>query len=203
MDFFLISLISLVLFSSTFMVISKSPVNSVCFLILVFFFSSILFLLLNVDFIGFIFLMVYVGAVAVLFLFVIMMLYLKKIEIDQSSYLTIGIFLLVVMIFQFFLFLIYNNPFVYISFDNIYLSLNLYDYTLSNLLDESNRFLFVKRLGVLIFNENFIFLILVSFNLLVSMVGAILLTNEKQGYLKFRQKYQEARSNFLYFSDIL
>jgi NADH:ubiquinone oxidoreductase subunit 6 (subunit J) len=202
MEFISIILLSLILFAATLMVVSKSPVNSVCFLILVFFLSAILFILLNVDFIGFIFLMVYVGAVAVLFLFVIMMLYLKKIEVDQSSYLTLGLFILGILFSQFVLFLLHHNIDPFYIPQSITLATNSYEYEVYNLLDESNRFLFVKRLGVLIFNENYAFLILIAFNLLVSMFGAILLTNQKQGYYKYRQKYQEARNATIYYSDI-
>jgi len=202
MEFISIILLSLILFSATLMILSKSPVNSVCFLILVFFFSAILFILLNVDFIGFIFLMVYVGAVAVLFLFVIMMLYLRRIDVDQSSYLTLGLFMLIVLFSQFILFLLYHSIDLFYLPSSINLSLNEYSFNLYNLLDESNRFLFVKRLGILIFNESYSFLILISFNLLVSMFGAIMLTNHRQGFMKYRQKFQESRSNYVYFSDL-
>lgn len=61
--------------ASAFMVISaRNPVHSVLFLILTFFNAAGLFLLLGAEFLAMILLVVYVGAVAVLFLFVVMML---------------------------------------------------------------------------------------------------------------------------------
>ena len=55
-------------------VLSKSPVHSVFFLILAFFNAAGLFVLTGAEFLAMILILVYVGAVAVLFLFVIMML---------------------------------------------------------------------------------------------------------------------------------
>lgn len=146
--------------------------------------------------------MVYVGAVAVLFLFVIMMLYLKKIEVDQSSYITLGLFILCILFSQFILFIVYHNSDMFYIPQSLNLSQNTYEFETANLLDEANRFLVVKRLGILIFNENFALLVLIAFNLLVSMFGAVLLTNRKQGFNKYRQQQQEARSSTIYYSDL-
>jgi len=64
-----------VLVLSALMVISaRNPVHSVLFLILGFFNAAGLFILLGAEFIAMILVIVYVGAVAVLFLFVVMML---------------------------------------------------------------------------------------------------------------------------------
>ncbi len=68
-------LFSTVLLSAAMMVIiSKNPVHSVLWLIVCFFNASGLFILLGAEFLAMILLIVYVGAVAVLFLFVVMML---------------------------------------------------------------------------------------------------------------------------------
>ena len=64
-----------VLLASAAMVVSaRNPVHSVLFLILAFFNASALFVLAGAEFLALILLIVYVGAVAVLFLFVVMML---------------------------------------------------------------------------------------------------------------------------------
>jgi NADH-quinone oxidoreductase subunit J len=78
---------------SGFMVISaRNPVHSVLFLILAFFNSAALFLLLGAEFVAMILVIVYVGAVAVLFLFVVMMLDIDFVELRQGflKYLPIG-----------------------------------------------------------------------------------------------------------------
>ncbi len=59
---------------SVMVIVSRNPVHSVLFLILVFVNAAGLFVLLGAEFLAMILIVVYVGAVAVLFLFVIMML---------------------------------------------------------------------------------------------------------------------------------
>ena len=68
-------LFSTVLLTAAIMVIiSKNPVHSVLWLIVCFFNASGLFVLLGAEFLAMTLMIVYVGAVAVLFLFVVMML---------------------------------------------------------------------------------------------------------------------------------
>lgn len=84
MDFLFYNFSIFGLVSGFMVVMSKNPVHSVFFLILVFCFSSCLLLLLTVDFLAIIFIVVYVGAIAVLFLFVVMMLNIKLAELRES-----------------------------------------------------------------------------------------------------------------------
>jgi len=75
------------------MVISaKNPVHSVLYLIVAFFNAAGLFVLMGAEFIAMILVIVYVGAVAVLFLFVVMMLDINFSELRQGflQYLPIG-----------------------------------------------------------------------------------------------------------------
>jgi NADH-quinone oxidoreductase subunit J len=68
-------LFSVVLLASAVMVIfSRNPVHSVLWLIVCFFNAAGLFILLGAEFLAMLLVIVYVGAVAVLFLFVVMML---------------------------------------------------------------------------------------------------------------------------------
>jgi NADH-quinone oxidoreductase subunit J len=60
--------------SAIMVIVSRNPVHSVLFLILVFANAAGLFVLMGAEFIAMILIVVYVGAVAVLFLFVVMML---------------------------------------------------------------------------------------------------------------------------------
>jgi NADH-quinone oxidoreductase subunit J len=98
-------LFSAVMLASGVMVISsRNPVHSVLFLILAFFNAAGLFILLGAEFLAMILVVVYVGAVAVLFLFVVMMLDIDFAELRQGmiNYLpvgaTIGLILLVELI---------------------------------------------------------------------------------------------------------
>jgi NADH-quinone oxidoreductase subunit J len=68
-------LFSAILLGAAVMVVSgRNPVHSVLFLILAFINAAILFLLAGAEFLAMILVIVYVGAVAVLFMFVVMML---------------------------------------------------------------------------------------------------------------------------------
>ncbi len=64
----------LLLAAAVMVITAKNPVHSVLFLIVAFFNAAGLFILLGAEFLAMILLIVYVGAVAVLFLFVVMML---------------------------------------------------------------------------------------------------------------------------------
>ena len=70
--FYLFSAILLV--SAVMVVSSRNPVYSVLFLILAFINAAILFLMTGAEFLAMVLVIVYVGAVAVLFMFVVMML---------------------------------------------------------------------------------------------------------------------------------
>ena len=75
------------------MVISaRNPVHSVLFLILAFFNSAGLFVLLGAEFLAMVLVVVYVGAVAVLFLFVVMMLDVDLVRMQEGflQYLPVG-----------------------------------------------------------------------------------------------------------------
>lgn len=63
--------------SAIMMIISKSPVHSILWLILVFFAISGHYLLLNAQFLAIVNLIVYAGAIMVLFLFVVMLMNLN------------------------------------------------------------------------------------------------------------------------------
>jgi NADH-quinone oxidoreductase subunit J len=79
--------------ASAFMVIaSRNPVHSVLFLILAFVNASGLFILMGAEFLAMILVVVYVGAVAVLFLFVVMMLDVDFAQLRQGvlQYLPFG-----------------------------------------------------------------------------------------------------------------
>ena len=70
--FYFFSVIAI--FSALMVITSRNTINSVFFLILDFISVGCLFIMIGAEFLGMILLIVYVGAVAVLFLFVVMML---------------------------------------------------------------------------------------------------------------------------------
>lgn len=70
----------IIIISSMGVLLSKNPIHSVFFLIVVFLHISFLLLLLHVEFLAFLIFIVYLGAIAVLFLFVIMMFNIHILE---------------------------------------------------------------------------------------------------------------------------
>ena len=74
--FFALSAFAII--SAIMVLISKNPIHSVLWLILVFFSISGHYILLNAQFLAIVNIIVYAGAIMVLFLFVIMLMNVKK-----------------------------------------------------------------------------------------------------------------------------
>lgn len=95
---------ALALFSALMVLVSKNPVHSVLWLIVVFFAISGHYILLNAQFLAIVNLIVYAGAIMVLFLFVIMLMNLNNDTEPQRNFLlklagvVAGCLLLAVMI---------------------------------------------------------------------------------------------------------
>ena len=84
--FYLFAVISIV--SALFVVVAKSPINSVIALIVCFLSIAGHYILLNAQFLAVVHIIVYTGAIMVLFLFVIMLLNLNKSTEPQKSFIT-------------------------------------------------------------------------------------------------------------------
>ena len=92
-ELFVFYLLAAVTVASGVMVVSaRNPVHSVLFLILAFFNSAGLFVLIGAEFLAMILVVVYVGAVAVLFMFVVMMLDINFLRLQEGfmRYLPVG-----------------------------------------------------------------------------------------------------------------
>jgi NADH-quinone oxidoreductase subunit J len=176
--FYFFSLITV--FSAVMLTISKSTVNSVFFLILVFVSVSILFIFIGAEFLGMIMLIVYVGAVAVLFLFVVMMLNISS-QITKENKrkgfvnnIPIGLVFGIIIFLEIIIALggwKYKSDFV--SLSNLNLNLN---YTNTH------------ALGNVLYTDYIHLFQISGIILLVAMIGAIVLTFSKKENVK-RQKY--------------
>ena len=164
--------------------VSRNTVHSVFFLILDFVSISCLFIMGGAEFLGMIMLIVYVGAVAVLFLFVVMMLNVaqqenewfqsKKNNAQSSSHIPIG-FLISVIIFFELVIVIGGWKLTPDIEKGMGLSLNL---SISN----------THTIGSVLYTDYIHLFQISGMILLVSMVGAIVLTYRKRVGLK-RQSY--------------
>jgi NADH-quinone oxidoreductase subunit J len=179
--------------SSILMIMSVNPINAVLFLIGAFISTAMIFLLWNVEFIALIFIIIYVGAIAVLFLFIVMMINIKRIEKDNTTYLTIGVFILFIFGFQLLL-LIYNSIF---ENSNFYIQIDYYFFEKINNLDETVRMNVLRDLGIILFAIRPVLLLLSGLILLVAMVVSIYLTNLKRGFSMKKQFNQLSRNYYI------
>ena len=92
----------LLILSALMVITARNPVHSVLFLILAFFNAAGLFLLLGAEFLAMLLVIVYVGAVAVLFLFVVMMLDINFLHLREgmSRYWPVGALVGVVLLVE-------------------------------------------------------------------------------------------------------
>lgn len=185
----------ILLFSAISMVLCINPIHSVLFFIMIFFCASVIFTLLHADFIGLVFLMVYVGAIAVLFIFVVMMLDIKRMERDNTTYLLIGGFISILFSVQL-LYIFFSTYTVHSPINMLFCNTLMYDYLTNN--DEFITKHLVILLGIYIFSDHYIVLIFSGITLLVSLIGSVYLTNTKTGYSVRRQYNQIIRKPFLY-----
>jgi NADH-quinone oxidoreductase subunit J len=175
------------------MIMSINPINAVLFLIGAFISAAMIFLMWNVEFIALIFIIIYVGAIAVLFLFIVMMINVKRIEKDNTTYLTIGAFILLIFGFQLLL-LVFHPAFENNSF---YFQSDYYFFNQINNLDETARINVLRDLGVILFLIRPFLLILSGLILLVAMIASIYLTNQKRGFSMKKQFNQLSRTHHI------
>jgi len=158
-----------------FIILSKNPIHSILFLVLVFISTTILLIFLGVEFIAMLFLVIYIGAIIVLFLFVIMMLNIKIIEFNERFilYLPIGFSLGIIFILELF-YLININFSIFkiineIFFNNYFYVYNDYYYSIVKINN-------IENLSTILYTKFFYFFFLSGIILLIAMLGSIVLT---------------------------
>jgi len=179
--------------SAVFVITAKSPIISILFLIAVFINIAGYLILLGVNFIALAYIMVYIGAIAILFLFVVMMLNIRLVELTQvGSEYSKNIPLAIIIAFAL-NYLILSNANTS-KFDNIYLITDIFD-KLNNWflgINTSENFIFtgfntiytnifvnyeqIQAVGAIMYSTYALYLVLVSFILLLAMLGPIIIT---------------------------
>ena len=177
--FYLFAFIAIV--AAIMLTVSKNTVHSVFFLILDFISVGCLFIMVGAEFLGMILLIVYVGAVAVLFLFVVMMLNVAQQKQSwfvgqKSTHIPSGLIVSVLILLEL---LVVVGGWKYK--ENIMSSSNLViDTSITN----------THSIGSVMYTDYILYFQLSGVILLLSMVGAIILTYRKrenvktQSYLK-------------------
>ena len=175
-------------FSSLLVIFVKNPVHSILFLVVVFFNATTLLLLYDIEFLALIFLIVYVGAISVLFLFVIMMLNIRIIELSEDffKYLPILGFISLVFLFQSFaLYKPYNSNSQNLKF------LFFEDWSL-----DANYLTQTQILAKIIYVDYVSLFWLAGLILLISMIGAIVLTLNSTTSLKRQHIYKQMSRDY-------
>ena len=176
--FYFFSIIAI--FSAIMVVASKNTVYSVFYLILDFISISCLFIMIGAEFLGMIMLIVYVGAVAVLFLFVVMMLNVSGTKDKQFkrkisySHISFGSLISLIIFLEL---IIVVGGWKYKS--------NIVE-TSSIRIDKD--FTNTHAIGNIIYTDYIHLFQLAGLILLVSMIGAIVLTYRKREGIK-KQSY--------------
>jgi len=92
-----------VLFGIT-VIVNKSPIGSLLFLIGLFASISVYLILSGLTFIGFSYLIVYIGAVSILFLFILMLINIRTSELQSNNVNSIPLALFITILFNYALF---------------------------------------------------------------------------------------------------
>ena len=185
--FYFFSIIAI--FSSLMVITSRNTVNSVFFLILDFISVGCLFIMVGAEFLGMIILIVYVGAVAVLFLFVVMMLNVAEQKQSwfigkKSTHIPTGLIVSVLIFLE--LLVVVGG---WKQKDNLMNSSTLEISNISN----------THQLGLVMYTDYILYFQIAGVILLLSMIGAILLTfRERSGVKKqnyFKQISRDSESS--------
>jgi len=191
---------SLSLVSAVLVVSARNPMHSILFLVLVFCNSAGLLLLLETEFLAMIFLVVYVGAIAVLFLFVVMMLNIRVTELKESFLRYIPIGGLVLIIFFIEILSVINGDLVpFFSTTTLNLDSQIIllqkDLNLTLWSNNINPITNIEAIGELLYTYYFYCFLMASLILLVSMIGAILLTMRKQFNVRRQDVFDQVFNN--------
>ena len=171
--FYLFSIITVG--SALMVIVSKNTVHAVFFLILDFISVGCLFIMIGAEFLGMIMLIVYVGAVAVLFLFVVMMLNVAEQKQSwfrglKSTHIPVGLIVSIIILSEV---LVVIGGWKYkanfISTDAIVIDSNF-----------SN----THQLGSVLYTDYIYLFQIAGIILLLSMIGAIVLTYRKRDGVK-------------------
>ena len=164
---------------------SRSTINSVFFLILDFISVSCLFIMVGAEFLGMILLIVYVGAVAVLFLFVVMMLNVAEQKQSwfigqKTTHLPTGLIVSLLILLEL---LVVVGGWKYKE--------DLMSSSTLVLSEVSN----THQLGLVMYTDYILFFQIAGIILLLSMIGAILLTFRERTGVKKQSYFRQISRN--------
>lgn len=194
---FILDIFSIMAFlTGIYVILTKNPIVSVLFLILLFGGISSYLNIIGLNFIGLSYIIVYIGAVSILFLFILMLINIRTSELQSNTSNSFPLTIFIGIIFSNFLFPMipydiamlsnfYNNYFS----DDIYgIDVSINDNNLNNLYNNVLYFMtsviwdgsvkdlnHITAIGNIMYTNYSVWLILASFILLLAMVGSIVI----------------------------
>ena len=171
MNLLIFYIFSTILISSAIgVVLARNAVYSVLFLILAFFCAAGIFILQGAEFLAMLLVIVYVGAVAILFLFVIMMLNIEYQNIKKNIIKILPFIIIFAAVFIIEIYLVMNSAENYVVLQD--------NFTTPSDITNSH------AIGQVLYTDFFIHFQIAGMILLVSMIGAVVLTYHKRNQLK-------------------
>jgi len=155
-----------------FIIITKNPIISVLYLILLFSSISCYLILIGVNFIGISYLLVYVGAVSILFLFILMLINIRVSELinDTNNNTPLAILTIIIFFVPFNLLLPDKSGLNNVNEGTIlYTTSNNWDSNMTDTID-------IISIGNIMYTSYSIWLLITSIILLLAMVGSIVIT---------------------------
>ena len=179
-NFFFFFFSSIALTSAIFVIYSINTIYSVFFLILVFVNITGILLILKIEFISIMLIIIYVGAITVLFLFIVMMLDINlKFKLKNFGY--IPIIFLISTLFCIETFLMFSKIFTsYYNNIEFWYKLkknNLWIYRIDNITN-------IETIGQVLYTFYFFFFFFSGIILLISLIGAVILTKKENVFIK-------------------
>ena len=173
--FFFYFFSTIAIFSALMVITASSTINSVFFLILDFISVGCLFIMIGAEFLGMILLIVYVGAVAVLFLFVVMMLNVASQKQSwfsgkKATHIPSGLIVSILILLEL---LVIVGGWKYKE-DILSSSSLIVNENISN----------THQIGLVMYTDYILYFQMSGLILLLSMIGAILLTYRKREAVK-------------------
>ena len=175
LTFFLEYISIIAIFSGVLIIITKNPIVSVLYLILLFASISCYLIFSGIKFIGISYLLVYVGAVSILFIFILMLINIRISELVSDTNNNIPLAIIAAVSF----YVPFSNlvPEINTNLDSNFFGLNIIYYVTSynwdgNLVDVSD----IMTIGNIMYSSYSLWLMITSIILLLAMVGSIIIT---------------------------
>lgn len=180
--------------TSWFIIISSNIVHSVFCLVALFIEIAFLLFLITTEFLPLLILGLYAGALAVLFVFVVMMLYIKKVESKDAIKKPLFFFVIGFYIYLFkYNGLFENNQIRTKNFTDFYWNVA---FERVNWKSQINNQLDLESIASILYTNYFLYLLIAGLILLVALIGAITLTFQRTSQIKKQLTFQQSRRNF-------